>query len=109
MKIDIPERGDIVVLNFSPIVGHEQGGKRPAIVISDANFNCEGMAFMCPITSTERGHFFEVEIRTENTKGVALVPQLTSIDFIARKAKIVDKVDRKTLEEVLDKVKIILE
>jgi mRNA interferase MazF len=108
MRINIPDRGDIVVLNFSPVVGHEQGGKRPAIVLSDADFNCSGMAFMCPITSTERGHFFEVKIKTEKTFGVALVAQLTSIDFLARKAKVVDKVDVTALEELIDKVKIIL-
>lgn len=109
MKINIPDRGDVVTLNFSPIVGHEQGGHRPAVVLSDAEFNRAGMAFMCPITSTEREHFFEVKVRAKNTTGVVLVTQLTSIDFLARKVKIVDKVDPSTVNEVLDKVKIILE
>ena len=104
----IPEKGDIIVLDFSPSVGHEQGGTRPALVISDVKFNERGMVFVCPITSTERGHFFETKLDTTKTKGVVLSFQLRSMDFRARKAKIVDRVDASTLEEVIDKVKILL-
>jgi mRNA interferase MazF len=105
----IPERGDIVAMDFSPTVGHEQGGYRPAIVLTESDFNREGMVFVCPITNTERGHFFEIKINTDNTKGVVLAYHLRAIDYVSRKGKIVDKVDKKTLDEVLDKVKIILE
>ena len=105
----IPERGDIVVFDFSPTSGHEQSGVRPAVVLTRADFNQEGLVFVCPITSTERGHFFEVKINTKKTTGVVLVHNLRSIDYVARKAIIVDKASQEVLEEVIDKVKIILE
>ena len=105
----VPDRGNIIVMNFSPTVGHEQSGIRPAIVVTPAEFNEQGLAFVCPITNTRRGHFFEIEVRGQKTDGVALLYNLRSIDYVSRGAKIVDKVDKKTLREILDKVKIILE
>ena len=48
----IPEQGDIVALNFDPQSGHEQKGRRPAIIISNQTFNQHmRLAFACPITN----------------------------------------------------------
>jgi len=62
-KYFIPKRGDIVWTNFNPVAGHEQKGKRPALVLSPTSFNKKIMlAMMAPITSRVRGHGFEVPI-----------------------------------------------
>lgn len=104
----IPERGDIIVFDFSPTSGHEQSGIRPAIVLTNIDFNRGGLVFVCPITSTERGHFFEVKVEAKETRGVILVHQLRSIDYVSRNVKIVDRANTSTTKEVIDKVKIIL-
>ena len=59
----IPNRGDIVWLDFNPQLGHEQRGRRPAIVLSHKRYNERiGLALFCPITSKEKGYPFEVRI-----------------------------------------------
>jgi mRNA interferase MazF len=70
----VPDRGDIVWLNFNPRVGHEQSGKRPALVISPKEYNEKvGLALFCPITSKEKGYPFEIKIDIKNKiKGVIL-------------------------------------
>jgi len=105
----IPDRGDILIVNLSPTLGHEQSGTRPVVVVSNADFNQSGMALICPITNRTRNNFFEVKIATKKTKGFILSYHLRSIDYIFRKARIVDKVDETQLVEILDKARIILE
>jgi mRNA interferase MazF len=105
----IPENGDILIVNLSPTSGHEQGGTRPVVVISNTDFNQSGMALTCPITSRTRNNFFEVKIDTKKTKGFILSYHLRSIDYVSRKAKIVDKIDDDILKEIIDKVKILIE
>jgi mRNA interferase MazF len=110
IKKNIPTRGDIILCNFSPTSGHEQSGIRPALVLSNFDLNTlTNMITVCPITNTVRGNFFEVSINNEKTKGVILIYHIRSIDFIARKIKIVDKIDGDILKEVIDKVKILIE
>ncbi|MGB8815974.1 MAG: type II toxin-antitoxin system PemK/MazF family toxin [Minisyncoccia bacterium] len=105
----IPDRGDIILCNFSPTSGHEQAGLRPAVILSASDLNSlTNMATVCPITSKVRGNFFEVPINNKKTKGVIMVYQITSIDFRSRKVKIVDKIDSNLLSEVIDKVKVLL-
>src|ERR1035437_6195775 len=98
----IPEKGDILIVNLSPTAGHEQGGTRPVVVVSSTDFNQSGMVFVCPITNRTRNNFFEVKIATKKTKGFILSYHLRSIDYISRKARIVDKVDETQLTEILD-------
>lgn len=60
----VPSRGDVVWLSFSPQAGHEQAGRRPALVISPAPYNGKvGLALLCPITSQVKGYPFEVLAR----------------------------------------------
>jgi len=66
----IPDRGDIVWLNFTPQTGHEQKGKRPAIVLSPLNYNEKvGLAIFCPIISIIKGYPFEVKIKNKKIDG----------------------------------------
>lgn len=98
-----------MIVDLSPTRGHEQSGLRPALVISDSYYNeTVGLALICPITTTERGHYFEVRIDKHKTEGFILAQQLLAIDYVARKAKVVDRLSSAIVKEVIDKVKIIL-
>lgn len=99
----VPERGDLVFLTFDPQSGHEQRGRRPALVISHHLFNKHtGLAIACPITTTERDFPFHVKLTgCAKVTGFVMVEQVKSIDFCARKAKRIAKVPQPVLEEVL--------
>ncbi|HNW16365.1 MAG TPA: endoribonuclease MazF [bacterium] len=101
----IPEQGDIVWLEFDPQAGHEQSGKRPAIVISHRIYNEKtGLALFCPVTTSIKGYPFEVKLPSiMKTTGVVLSDQIKSLDWIIRKAKFIEKVPRATLTEVITK------
>ena len=76
----IPDRGDVVWLEFAPQAGHEQAGKRPALVISPAAYNGRvGLALLCPITSQKKGYPFEVALPAGmKLQGVILADQIKS-------------------------------
>ena len=98
----IPEIGDLVILTFDPQSGHEQKGRRPALIVSNKVFNeVLGLAFACPITNTKRDFPFHVKVKSEKLTGFIMVEQSKSIDYKARKVKFVEKVDEETLDEVL--------
>lgn len=102
----IPERGDIIWLNFNPQSGHEQSGLRPALVVSPKEYNQKvGLGLFCPITSNQKGYTYEVLIPEDlSVKGVILSDQLKSLDWKFRKAKFVCKVDNLTMDEVTGKL-----
>ena len=105
----IPKRGDIVWLEFSPRIGHEQSGFRPALIISSEIYNRKtGLCLAMPITSKIKGYPFEVNLKTKKIDGVILSDQIKSLDFKLRKIKFCDKIDDKTFEIVLDKLSLLL-
>lgn len=106
----IPNRGDIVWLNFTPQSGHEQMGKRPALVLSPKQYNSKvGLAVFCPITSHKKGYPFEVNLKkTTKINGVALSDQVKSLDWRTRKAKFVETVPESVLNECTLKIKALL-
>jgi mRNA interferase MazF len=98
----IPEQGDIVALNFDPQSGHEQKGRRPAMIISNKIFNKHlGLAFACPITNTKRDFPFHVEVQSENITGFIMTEQMKSIDYNSRSIKFIEKANQKTINQVL--------
>jgi len=103
MKKYISNKGDLVVLSFDPQSGHEQKGRRPALVISNTLFNQKtGLAMACPITNTDRRYPFHVKIPASSSlSGFVMVDQLKSIDFNSRKAKFIEKASTELLNEVL--------
>jgi mRNA interferase MazF len=107
----IPERGDIVWLDFDPQAGHEQAGRRPAFVLSPAAYNGKtGLMLCCPITSQVKGYPFEVAVEgVTKARGVILADQVKSLDWQVRRAEKLGKVTKPVLEEVIDKVRAILE
>ncbi len=107
----ISKRGDIVWTNFDPAAGHEQKGKRPALIISPINFNkVFGLVLVAPITSRIRGHAFETELNDPDikVKGVVLCQQIKMIDFKERCLKFVAKAPGEVIREVLGKTRAIL-
>ena len=82
----VPRRGDIVWLTFNPQAGHEQAGRRPAVVLSPLSYNAKvGLALLCPITSAVKGYPFEVNLpHGLPISGVILANQVKSLDWQAR-------------------------
>ncbi len=106
----VPERGDVVWLSFTPQAGHEQAGRRPALVLSPIAYNRKvGLAILCPVTTQEKGYPFEVRLPKEcNVTGVILADQVKSLDWRARKAEKMDQVPTATVAEVLRKLSLLL-
>ena len=103
MKQNAPEKGDFISVSFDPQSGHEQRGRRPALVVSNTLFNERtGLAIVCSITNTDHGYPFHVAI-TDNpgVRGFVMVEQVKSIDFRARKAKVIGKASDDVLDQVL--------
>ena len=103
MSTYVPRKADFVTITFDPQSGHEQRGRRPALVVSNTLFNRHtGLAIVCPITNTDRQFPFHVAI-VDNPKvtGFIMVEQVKSIDFRTRKAKRIGKASDGLLEEVL--------
>jgi len=108
-KAYIPERGDIVWLDFNPQLGHEQRGRRPALVISYKAYNERiGLGIFCPITSKVKGYPFEVEIDLKKIKGAVLCDQVKSLDWKERNIEYIERISEKDLEEVIEKVEAII-
>lgn len=102
----IPDRGDIVWLDFNPVRGHEQSGRRPAIIVSPRAYNAKsGLALACPITSQVKGYPFEVEIKTKNVRGAVLADQIRGIDWTERNAERIDAVSEAVMADVQEYVK----
>ena len=103
MPAYIPRKGDYVALSFDPQSGHEQKGRRPALVVSNDLFNKHtGLAIVCPITNTRREHPFHVAIAgEEKVTGVVMVEQVKSIDFRARKVRKISRANPALFDEVL--------
>ena len=99
----IPAQGDLIWLNFTPRAGHEQMGKRPALVISNAFFNKQtGLAVVCPVTSARRNYPLHVKVEGLNKiTGHVMVEQVKSVDYTAREARFIEKAPVAVLTEVL--------
>lgn len=99
----IPRQGEYIAVTLDPRSGHEQSGRRPALVISHDLFNLHtGLAIVCPITNTRRDYPFHVAIpEGRDVTGFVMVEQVKSIDFRARQAKRVGKASNEVMQEAL--------
>ena len=106
----VPERGDIVWLQFNPQAGHEQSGKRPALVLSPKAYNTKvGLAVFCPVTSRIKGYPFEVTIpEGMKASGAVLSDQVKSLDWRRRKASRLCSLPEPTVRQVLNKLGTLL-
>lgn len=108
-KSYIPNRGDIVWTDFNPAAGHEQKGKRPALILSTTTFNKTILlALAAPISSRVRGHGFEVPLPGKKVSGVVLCQQIKMLDFLSRGIQFVEKAPEEVLSDALAKVRAIV-
>lgn len=106
----VPDRGDVVWLTFNPQAGHEQAGRRPAVILSPAAYNGKvGLALLCPVTSQVKGYPFEVAIPGGlQVSGVVLADQLKSLDWQVRNAVLIGRLPESTIAEILVKARTLL-
>ena len=109
-QLQAPSRGDLIWVSLNPQAGHEQAGRRPALVLSPIEYNRRvGLALMCPVTSRAKGYPFEVALPSDlDFSGVILADQIKSLDWRARRAEIACRVPKLVTDEVLGKLATLL-
>jgi len=106
----IPRRGDVVWVTFNPRAGHEQAGRRPAVILSPAAYNSKvGLAILCPITSQVKGYPFEVLLPSGlQVSGVILADQVKNLDWRAREAEFICALPAATVSDILQRIGLLL-
>jgi mRNA interferase MazF len=106
----VPHCGDVVWISLNPQAGHEQAGRRPAVVLSPQSYNSKvGLAILCPITSQPKGYPFEVIFPAGlPVAGAILSDQVKSLDWRARNAELICTLPTETISEVLQKLATLL-
>jgi mRNA interferase MazF len=106
----VPGRGDVVWITLNPQAGHEQAGRRPAVVLSPSAYNEKvGLAVLCPLTSREKGYPFEVKIpQGLAVSGVVLADQVKSLDWQVREAEWICTLPPDVVAEILGKLGTLL-
>jgi mRNA interferase MazF len=109
-EFSAPDRGDIVWIDFDPQAGHEQGGRRPALIVSPRSYNRKvSLALLCPITSQRKGYPFETPLpKGLKVTGVVLADQVKSVDWHARRAEFCCKAPTATVLDVIGKAQALL-
>ena len=104
-KAYVPRRGDVIRLDFNPQTGHEQSGRRPALVLSPDEYNRKvGLVVVCPITGQRKGYPWEVEIPDNpQVHGVVLADQVKNLDWRDRRAEFICTPKGDLLEDVIEK------
>lgn len=105
----VPNRGDIVWVDFDPYRGHEQAGRRPALTVSPKAYNARaGLALMCPITSKIKDYPFEVSVKQNKIQGAVLTDQIQSLDWKERNTRFIEKISPLLLENVQRKLLLLI-
>jgi mRNA interferase MazF len=105
----VPEAGDIAWLNFDPQLGHEQGRRRPALVLTDQRFNrASGLVIVCPLTSKRKSHPFSLPVIVDKVEGAVLVDHIKSMDWQARNISFHSKGDPALLAKTRTYISILL-
>lgn len=98
----VPNRGDIVWLDFNPQAGHEQSERRPALTVSYKEYNGKtGLGLFCPITSKINGYPFEVEVTGTSMSGSVLSDQIKSLDWTVRNVEYIANLEERKLDDVI--------
>ena len=106
----VPDRGDVVWLDFDPQIGKEQAKRRPAICISPKDYNQKsGLAIFCPITSKIKGYPFEIPISLNKIQGVILADQVKSLDYRERNATFIEIVPIEVIENLKEFICLLIE
>jgi mRNA interferase MazF len=106
----LPEQGDLAWINFDPQAGREQAKNRPALVLTDADFNATtGLLVVCPITRTDRTWRTRVPLVGTTTQGFIMIEQLKSLDWQARGAGFIERVPPALLDDVKSRIATMLD
>lgn len=107
----VPDVGHVIKIDMDPVAGHEQGGWRPAIVLSPGDYNGKtGLAVAVPVTNQVKGYPFEVRLPSHiKTTGVALADQIKNLDWRARRAKYVETAPQEVVGAVLERLALLLQ
>lgn len=110
MSSYVPRKGDFVWLNFDPQSGHEQKGRRTAVIISNTLFNQKtGLAFACPTTTKDKGYPFHLSIPSGlPVHGFVMADQVKSIDYSSRKAGFIAQAPQELVDDILAIIDAIL-
>jgi mRNA interferase MazF len=106
----VPDRGDLIWLDFHPQAGREQTGRRPGLVLSPGSYHARvGLALVCPVTSRVKGYPFEV-LLPEGAAicGAVLADHVRSVDWRQRRAEPVGKASPDLLEAVTQRVEALI-
>jgi len=101
----IVRQGDIIKMDFNPTKGHEQQGRRPAVVVSNASYNkfARGVAIVCPITNTDRGFPLQPKLDDRTvTSGVVMTDHVKALDLVVRNPEFIEKMPDDILAEICD-------
>ncbi len=106
----VPDRGDLIWIEFMPQAGHEQSGRRPALVLSSKSYNLpRGLVVLCPISSRVGGYDFEVPLQSvAGISGVILSDQVKSMDWRARYAQHIGTAPQELVNEVVENIATLL-
>ncbi len=106
----VPDRGDIIWIDFNPQRGHEQAKRRPGLVLSPKAYNQKtSLCLLCPMTSKQKGYPFEVLLKNGDPENVILSDQVKSLDWKARNAIFKSRASQNVLEEVIGKFLTLIE
>ena len=110
MAAYVPAKGDFITLTFDPQSGHEQRGRRPALVLSNLAFNqATGLVIVCPLTNTDRGVPFHLPVPSSSSlTGFVMVEQVKSVDYNARQARFVEAAPLQLVEDAIAIVDVCL-
>jgi len=111
MAAYLPNQGDIVMMDFNPQAGHEQAGRRPALIVSNRSFHrYTRLSIVCPITNQIKDYPMHVRLDSRTrTTGEILCEHVKSLDITARGAAYVKSLPDDLLEEVLERVRLSIE
>ncbi|MEZ6058711.1 MAG: endoribonuclease MazF [Planctomycetaceae bacterium] len=102
----VPDRGDLVWITLSPVSGHEQAGRRPALVLSPKAYNQKtGLCLLCPATRQQKGYAFEVTTTgPDGRETVLLADHLRNVDWRARQAELMYRVTDAVVDAVTARI-----
>lgn len=112
VKNRFPKQGDLIWIDLDPTIGHEQNGRRPALVVSGNTYNKNsGLALMCPITSKTKNYPFIVPFSSKKIKGFIIADQVRCLDWSnpKRKYKFIESLPREMLETVCNRIKTLID
>ena len=105
----IPQRGDMVWLDFDPQAGHEQKGRRPALVISHMEYNEKvGQALFCPVTSKTINYPFEIIVHKNKISGSIFSDQVKSLDWKIRNVEFIEKISELEMASVIERIELLI-